>query len=665
VNGTQYFYVVRSFNGSESASSPEATTLPMANFVTSSTSAPTASTIEVTWGAQTGAATYDVRYGTTSGTYTTTATNVTSPYTITGLAANTTYYIVVRANNTIGSGTSVTSSQTSQKTPTGAPTGLTASATPGSVGLNWTATAGATSYKIFRGTTSGSLTELATGVGTNAYMDTTVTNGVTYYYAVKSNNGADSALSAEVAIQPIASFSLTAVTATSSSTINLTFGSAAGATSYDVRYGTSPGVYLWTVANQTSVATITGLSSGTRYYFSIQAKNSVGSGTTLNSNEMNDITSLGAPTGLAASASPGSVALTWNALAGATSYKVYRGTISGSLTELANGVATASYTDSTVTNGLVYYYAVRAFNGTDSVNSSEVSVKPIASFTLTAATAASSTSIDVTWNSAAGADTYDIRYGTTSGSYTTTVSGVTSTHTLTGLTANTLYYVIVRANNAQGAGTTRNSNELNARTATAAPATLAITTTPGVASLTWSAATGATSYKIFRGTTSGIYSEIATGITATNYQDNSISNGVTYYFVVKAFNGADSANSNEASAQAISDFSITSTTAPSTSTIQVTWPAVTGAASYDVRYGTTTGSYTTTVTGVSSPYTISGLAANTLYYIAVRATNAVGAGSSTTSTETSQRTPVAAPTGLVATGGVGQVSLSWTAVSGV
>jgi hypothetical protein len=50
-----------------------------------------------------------------------------------------------------------------------------------------------------------------------------------------------------------------------------------------------------------------------------------------------------------------------------------------------------------------------------------------------------------------------------------------------------------------------------------------------------------------------------------------------------------------------------------------------GAASYNIKYGTTSGSYTNTITGVTkSPYTVTGLTNGTTYYFAVTAVNANG-----------------------------------------
>ena len=71
-----------------------------------------------------------------------------------------------------------------------APTGLTATAGNATVGLTWTASTGATSYDVYRGTSAGgeSSTPLATGVTSTSYSDATVSNGTTYYYEVTAVN---------------------------------------------------------------------------------------------------------------------------------------------------------------------------------------------------------------------------------------------------------------------------------------------------------------------------------------------------------------------------------------------------------------------------------------------------------------------------------------------
>lgn len=71
-----------------------------------------------------------------------------------------------------------------------------------------------------------------------------------------------------------------------------------------------------------------------------------------------------APTGLSATPEPGSIALAWNAVPGAATYAVYRGTTSGGQgpNPIAANLTGTAFTDLAVTPGTTYYYRVAASN---------------------------------------------------------------------------------------------------------------------------------------------------------------------------------------------------------------------------------------------------------------------------------------------------------------
>ena len=92
-----------------------------------------------------------------------------------------------------------------------------------------------------------------------------------------------------------------------------------------------------------------------------------------------------APASLTATAGNGSVTLTWPASSYATSYTVYRSTTNGSgyaALSAGTGISGTTFTDTTATNGVTYYYVVRAANSAGSSgNSPQASATPNATVT--------------------------------------------------------------------------------------------------------------------------------------------------------------------------------------------------------------------------------------------------------------------------------------------
>ncbi len=351
-------------------------------------------------------------------------------------------------------GTSPQSSEVSAITIPPVPASLAATAGNAQVSLTWSASTGAASYTLYRGTTSGGETQLASGVTTASYTDTGVTNGTAYYYKVAAVDASGaSGLSGEVSATPaVPPATPTGLTATGGSAqVSLSWGASTGATSYNVYRGASAGSETLLQSGITSTSyTNTGLSAGTTYFYKVAAVNS--GGTSTQSSEVSAITIPAAPTGLAATAGNAQVSLSWTASTGAASYAVYRGTTSGGETQLASGVTTAGYTDTGVSNGTTYYYKVAAVNpsGTSGL-SSEVSATPqalpgVSSLSPTSGLVATSVTITgtnfgvmqgtsaVTFNGTAATPTSwsatsivaPVPNGATSGSVVVTVGGMAS-----------------------------------------------------------------------------------------------------------------------------------------------------------------------------------------------------------------------------------------------
>src|SRR5205085_1970182 len=104
----------------------------------------------------------------------------------------TTYFYEVAAVNARGEGPRSTERSATPATVPGAPS-LTATARNASVDLAWSAPASSggaaiTEYRVYRGTTPGSETALATLGNVTTYTDATAANRTTYFYEVSAVN---------------------------------------------------------------------------------------------------------------------------------------------------------------------------------------------------------------------------------------------------------------------------------------------------------------------------------------------------------------------------------------------------------------------------------------------------------------------------------------------
>lgn len=133
-----------------------------------------------------------------------------------------------------------------------------------------------------------------------------------------------------------------------------------------------------------------------------------------------EITKPNAPTGVSAEAYSSYIKITWNYVNGADSYKVYRSTSANGTYSSLQTTSSTSYTDYDASEGTTYYYKVTAINSAGESNKSSYAsakIEPQVSkpSTPTGLSAyASSSCIELSWNSVSGADSYYIYRGTSS-----------------------------------------------------------------------------------------------------------------------------------------------------------------------------------------------------------------------------------------------------------
>ncbi len=166
-----------------------------------------------------------------------------------------------------------------------------------------------------------------------------------------------------------------------------------------------------------------------------------------------------APTGLTATAGDGSVALSWTASSGASSYTVLESTSSGgTYSSVASGITGTTYTVTGLTNGTTYYFEVEAVNGSGTSSpSGSASATPSAATTPPATPSGltatgGSGQVSLSWNTVTGATYYGVLRGSgPSGPFALIAKPAGTTYTDTGLQSTTTYYYEVEAVNSAGA----------------------------------------------------------------------------------------------------------------------------------------------------------------------------------------------------------------------
>jgi len=447
---------------------------------------------------------------------------------------------------------------------------------------------------------------------------------------------------APVVALPTAPSGLTAVGA--SGQVTLAWAPVSGATGYHVlRDGVQ--VATTTVAGFTD----TGLDNGTPYGYQVLATNVAGwSPLSATVNGTPNVVAPPTPTNLVAAPGDGTVTLAWSAVPGATGYQVFRGP-----TLLASPTAT-TYTDSGLVDGTSYSYTVKALNGVvASGATAPVSCTPVATApqapTNVVATPGNAT-VTLTWTASPGATSYTVmRNGVSVG----TQPGTTFTDSTVSNGSTYTYYVLARRLNSPASTPSATASATPAAPPLASPAGLAATPGDTTVSLSWSAVPGATGYDVYRGG-----AKIAS-VAVTTYNDTGLTNSTTYsYYVVATGTAPSSAPSTTVTATPAAAKPGAPTGLSGTAgdrTASLTWTAVSGASSYNIyrnsaKIGTSaTPSYNDTSLTNGATYT---------YYVTAIKSGVESAASSTVSLTPFVLTP-AVPTGLVATVGNTQVSISW------
>jgi Fibronectin type III domain len=235
-------------------------------------------------------------YSTDNGASFTSSELATSPITITGLINGTTYNVVIRAVNSIGTGAPSNSYSATPSTVPNPPTSL--SATTGNTEATISFTAGSnggSAITDYLYSTNG-VTYVSSGDSTSPITITGLTNGVTYNITLKAVNANGNSI-ASIAVSvtpnnvvvPLAPV-LTGISFKTTDSMTITFTQASnGITITNYKYSLNGGPFFpLSPVDTSSPVTINGLASNTSYDIRLRAVSAVGDGDV--SNTLTDTT---------------------------------------------------------------------------------------------------------------------------------------------------------------------------------------------------------------------------------------------------------------------------------------------------------------------------------------------------------------------------------------
>ncbi|MBB5353461.1 fibronectin type 3 domain-containing protein [Haloferula luteola] len=387
--------------------------------------------------------------------------------------------------------------------PPAAPLNVVATPKSGKIDLSWNASQGATGYTVKRSLTSGSgYTTIASGLTGTSYSDSTVTDGVTYYYVISATNAqGESPDSTEVSAVPSDLLVWLKFNETSGTSAADSAGNGMNATLVN-----SPG---WT----------SGLFNG---------------GINLPATSSQHLT---LPSGVVAGITDFTISGWVNVASFSTWQRIF-----DFGTGTTNYMFLATQYTGTAPNNAKFRFAICTPAVTEQQLTSTIQVS--ANSWVHYAVTLSGTTGRLYINGALAA--------TNTGMTLKPSSLGSTTQNYLGRSQFPDPYLNARLDDFRIHTRALSTGEIASAAAPqpAAPATLSATPGDGVVHLDWNVANFTSSYNVKRATTSGgPFTTIATGLTGTSHSDTTASNGTTYFYVVTGSNTqGESANSPEAHA---------------------------------------------------------------------------------------------------------------------
>ena len=326
----------------------------------------------------------------------------------------------------------------------------------------------------------------------------------------------------------------------------LTWAAVDGAAKYEIYRSTQQSTGFTLLGTTTSTNYVnTGAAVGKTYYYKVRALNVDGAAGAYSSTVSGAAKAVApaAPTVTMTYSDGGKPKLTWSAVSGAASYRVYRSESRGTGYSLLGTTTSTSYVNTGAAVGKTYYYRVKAVNsaGTSAYSnivSGTARTPAPAAPVLKGGTSSASGKPQLTWAAVNGAAKYDVyRSNRADGTFSKVGSTDKTTYVNTGAVQGVTYFYKIRAVGASGASGFSNTVAIHVAGVIKAPAAVVLSGIKADAAgitVTWKATANADTYNVLRRDASNTaWKVIARGVSGTSYKDTTVARGVMYSYTVQ------------------------------------------------------------------------------------------------------------------------------------
>ncbi|MCI9081372.1 MAG: hypothetical protein HFI70_03435 [Lachnospiraceae bacterium] len=447
----------------------------------------------------------------------------------------------------------------------------------GKLNVKWNTVEGVQNYELLRSDTLGGSYKKIASMTENTYMDQNVVLEKNYFYKVRARGGDKNGYSSYSNVLSgwaVPKTSITSVSSKTSTSLLIRWKKVKNAYAYRIQRATSKkGKYktIATVKNGGNSYIDTNVRQKKTYYYKVQVMNRVNNKTGYSSycSAASGSTITGTSLSYVRSKSSGKMEIKWKREPSAYAYSIKRSTKrNGEYTKIAEirDRDITEYVDKGVKGGTKYYYVVEVIIKKKGVRNYSGDSKPKAATNLKKISInslqAGNEGITLSWDKAAGANTYVVMRSTMSNSGFQQIAKIKNadytTFTDKNVTAGARYYYRVRAIREGKHAGYGSYGKVAEKWMLAAPKGLKITPvkqtvtpdTPAQMQLQWEKVKGASGYMVLKSTKEKEDYEMVAMINgngSVSYKDSKVNPGTVYYYKVAAVGtiGAESGNGDE------------------------------------------------------------------------------------------------------------------------